>query len=94
MKKIIRFLKTYVGHIVCKAGIVIAYIPMMFADDIVVVKGFSAFALLFFLLYTFLPIDGYAYTLEKFKVFLKKEIKEKKELDYIYKKLESLEGDI
>ena len=92
-KKLCNFCQTVLGDIVLKTGIIISYIPIMYANDIGIVKGFTAFALLFFVLHMFLPNDRNEIILNKYKKFLNKEIKNNKELSYLKDKLISLEKE-
>ena len=90
-KKICNFCQTTIGDIVLKTGLLISYVPIMYAEDIGIVKGFATFALLFFVLHMFLPNDRNEIILNQYKKFLNKEIKSNKELSYLKDKLISLE---
>ena len=92
IKKVISYLRTYAGHTVLTVLIILSYIPIIYLDDIDAVKGFSGIALLCFLLYTFLPVSTHQIVLNKFKSFLKKEVKENEKLKYIQDKLHVIEG--
>ena len=90
-KKICNFCQTTLGDIVLKTGLLISYVPIMYAEDIGIVKGFATFSLLFFVLHMFLPSDRNEIILNQYKKFLNKEIKANKELSYLKDKLISLE---
>ena len=71
-KKLCNFCQTTLGDIVLKTGVLISYVPIMYTEDIGIVKGFATFALLFFVLHMFLPNDRNEIILNQYKKFLNK----------------------
>ena len=93
-KKIIRFIRTSFGHTILEIGIILAYLPILHSNDVDLVKGFSGIALLFFLLYTLLPINTYEIAWNKYKKFIKDEVRKNETLKYLELEINKFEGEI
>ena len=79
-KKIYNFKRTSFGHTILEIGIILAYIAILYGQDVDLVKGFSGIALLFFLIYTLLPVNTYEIVWNKCKKFIKDESKKNESL--------------
>ena len=94
IKKISDFIRTSFGHTILEIGIILAYLPIIYANDIDLVKGFSGIALLFFLIYTLLPVNTHEIIWNKYKKFIKEEVKNNEPLKYLEDKLVELESEL
>lgn len=93
IRKVVTFVRTYFGHTILTLGIILCYLPIIYSNDIDLVKGFSGIALLLFLIYTLLPINTYQIVLIKFRDFIKKEVKNNDSIKYIEDKLNVITGE-
>ena len=94
IKKIINYLKTVWAHIFLEFGIIICTIPMYLTDDVFFIKGVVAIMLLLFFIHMMIPTTGYEIAFNKFKSYLKKEVKKNESLKYLEDKLARLESEI
>ena len=94
LKKIYNFIRTSFGHTVLEIGIILAYLPILHSEDIDLVKGFAGIALLFFLIYTLLPINTYEIIWNKYKKFIKNEAKNNDSLKHLETEIKKLEGEL
>ena len=75
-------------------GIILSYLPILHSNDIDLVKGFAGIALLFFLIYTLLPVNTHEIIWNKYKKFIKEEVKNNEPLKYLEDKLVELESEL
>ena len=87
-------MRTSFGHTILEIGIILAYLPILHSNDIDLVKGFSGIALLFFLIYTLLPINTHEIVWNKYKKFIKEEVKKNESLKYLETEMRKFEGEI
>ena len=94
VKKIINYLKTVWGHIFLEIGIIICIIPIYYSDDILLVKGIVTIMFFLFYIHMMTPTTGYEIAFNKFKSYLRKEVKKNESLKYLEDKLARLESEI
>ena len=94
IKKIYNFVRTSFGHTILEIGIILSYLPILHSNDIDLVKGFAGIALLFFLIYTLLPINTHEIAWNKYKKYIKNEVKKDDSLKHFETEMKKLEGEI
>ena len=69
-RKIKMFFRTEVAHYLFSLCIVCSYIPIVYSNNLDVVRIFSALALFFYMLYTTIPIDKYKLIVQSLDKYL------------------------
>ena len=94
VKKIYNYLKTIWAHIVLEIGIIICVIPIYFSEDIFLIKGIVTIMLILFFLHMLIPTTAYQIAFNKFKSYLRKEVRKNESLRYLENELARLESEI
>jgi len=81
------------GHFVISIGIVLSYLPIIYSEDINMIRLCSAIVLFLFLLYMNIPVSKYQLKWEKYKTFLKNERYKDETLKYLVDEMLNIEVD-